>query len=54
VQVPWRVIEPLPDGGELSVERARLTVEVGWWVRPEDSPQPAGAETTLPHHRDNR
>ncbi|MDN6814220.1 MAG: type VII secretion protein EccB [Corynebacterium variabile] len=29
VQVPWRVIEPLPDGGELSVERARRTVEVG-------------------------
>ncbi len=28
VQVPWRVIEPLPDGGELSVERARRTVEV--------------------------
>jgi type VII secretion protein EccB len=29
VQVPWRVIEPLPDGGELSAERARRTVDVG-------------------------
>lgn len=29
VSVPWRVVEPLPDGGELSVERARRTVDVG-------------------------
>ncbi|WP_297008949.1 type VII secretion protein EccB [uncultured Corynebacterium sp.] len=29
VQVPWRVIESLPDGGELSTERARRTLEVG-------------------------
>jgi hypothetical protein len=28
VSVPWRVIEPLPDGGELSVERARRTADV--------------------------
>ncbi|AGP31533.1 type VII secretion protein EccB [Corynebacterium terpenotabidum] len=29
VSVPWQVIEGLPDGGELSAERAQRTLEVG-------------------------